>query len=173
MTDTCAKKKKWVFYTKNFSFSKVKKQMKQLKHINLTRYSILSFANVIYDFITFRLRSHRRDHDIFMMWHANVALSRVPDSIDRTKTNVPDIYMRRLGRRPEIDGSAWHFDRNALKERKRLIEIIGYKRQTDEIEKRKEIPSLPRDDLSYRTRVTRHRQNLRRFSRKSASCNKP
>lgn len=159
---------------KNFSFSKVKKQMKQLKHKLIALFLFVSsFANVTYDFITFRLRSHCRDHDIFMIWHANVARSRVPDGIDHTKTNVPDIYMRRLGRWPEIDASAWHFDRNALKERKRLIEIIGYKRQTDEIEKRKEIPNLPRDDPSYRIRVTRHRQNLRRFSWKPASRNKP
>jgi len=41
-----------------------------------------------------------------MIWHANVARSRVPDGIDRTKTNVPDIYMRRLARRPEIDAPA-------------------------------------------------------------------
>lgn len=70
------------------------------------RVFVSSLADVTYDFITFRLRSHRRDHDIFMIWHANVARSRIPDGIDRTKTNVPDIYMRRLAWRPEIDAPA-------------------------------------------------------------------
>lgn len=119
-----------------------------------------------------RFRAYSRDLDVFIIWHE--VLVRIPTGIDHAKTNVPDIYPSAdtVGR---IDVPVCYFDHDALKGQKRVIEITGYKRQTDETEKRKEILNFPWSDPSYRIRVTRHRRKSPSFfvNLARASRNKP
>lgn len=146
-----------LFYTKNLSFSKIKKQMKQPKDKFIASLcsSILPMTLLLSVFVLIV------EIMIYLWFGTRMLLVRARSGWYRPYENKCPrhihIYAWSGTAGEKSMPPAWHFDRNALKERKRLIESIGYRRQTDEIEKRKRNSELSqkRSLVSYPSHAPR------------------
>lgn len=83
----------------------------------------ISYFDIICGCIAFCLCAHRRDLDVFIIWHA-ITLIRVPRRGSTMRKQMSQTYIRR---RAQWAGPMCHFDHDALKGQNWVIEITDIK----------------------------------------------